>query len=71
MKLSNQTYDILKWLAQIFLPAVGALYFGLANIWNLPLAEEVVGTISVIDAFLGALLGISSYNYKKEENTKA
>ena len=66
MKFSNETYDILKWIAQILLPALGALYFGLANIWALPLAEEVVGTITVIDAFLGAILGISSMNYNKD-----
>lgn len=70
MKLSNKTYDILKWIAQILLPASGALYFGLASIWNLPYAEEVVGTITVVDAFLGALLGISSANYKKEIESK-
>lgn len=66
MKLTNKTYDVMKWIAQILLPALGALYFGLAGIWNLPYAEEVVGTITVVDAFLGALLGISTANYNKE-----
>ncbi|MBP5442278.1 MAG: phage holin [Treponema sp.] len=66
MKLSNQVYDCLKFIAQILLPAIGTLYFALARIWELPLAEQVVGTITAIDAFLGALLGISSYQYNKE-----
>lgn len=66
MKLSNKAYDIMKWIAQILLPALGALYFGLAQIWGLPFPEEIVGTITVIDAFLGAILGISTMNYKKE-----
>lgn len=66
MKLSNNAYDILKWVAQILLPALGALYFGLASIWGLPYSEEVVGTITVVDAFLGALLGISTANYNKK-----
>jgi hypothetical protein len=66
MKLSNKAYDILKWIAQILLPAIGTLYFALARIWGLPLAEEIVGTITAVDAFLGVLLGISSANYYKD-----
>ena len=66
MKFSNKTYDILKWIAQILLPALGTLYFALAQIWHFPLAEEIVGTITAVDAFLGVLLGISTKNYYKE-----
>ena len=66
--MSNQTYDVLKWIAQIFLPALATLYFGLAKIWNLPYPEEVVGTITAVDLFLGALLGLSSIEYKKQLN---
>lgn len=65
MKLSNSNYDWLKWVAQIFLPAFGTLYFALAQIWGLPYAEQVVGTITAIDAFLGAILGISTHFYNK------
>lgn len=67
MLLSNKTYDILKWIAQIALPALGSLYFGLAQIWGFPFGEEIVGTIAVVDTFLGALLGISSAQYNKAE----
>lgn len=63
--MSNKVYDILKWIALIFLPALGTLYFALSGIWGLPYGEEIVGTITAIDAFLGALLGISNINYKK------
>ena len=63
--MSNSTYDILKKIAQIVLPAVGTLYFALAQIWGLPYGEEIVGTITAIDAFLGALLGISTMIYNK------
>ena len=66
MKLTNKAYDVLKWIALILLPAVGALYFALAKIWQLPYSEEIVGTITAIDAFLGALLGISTKNYQGE-----
>ena len=55
--LTNEAYDVLKWIAQIFLPATGTLYFALANIWGLPFPQEVVGTIVATDAFLGVLLG--------------
>lgn len=63
--MNNKTYDVLKWIAQYFLPALGTLYFALASIWGLPFGEEVVGTITAIDAFLGVLLGISTVQYNK------
>lgn len=66
MKMSNKVYDVLKYITQIGLPAIGTLYFTLSNIWGFPYAEEVVGTISAIVTFLGILLGISSAKYKKE-----
>lgn len=61
--MSDKMYDVLKWIAQILLPAAGALYFALANIWGLPYGEQIVGTITAIDAFLGVILGISSKSY--------
>ena len=64
MGLSNKTYDVLKWIAMIALPALGTLYFALAGIWGLPYGEQVVGTITALDTCLGALLGISSASYK-------
>lgn len=69
MKISNKTYDKLKWTAQYLLPAVGTLYFALAGIWNLPYGEQVVGTVSAVDAFLGVLLGISTANYNKRQES--
>ena len=63
--ISNRTYDILKTVAQIWLPALGTLYFALAGIWGFPYGEQIVGTITAIDAFLGAVLGISTAQYKK------
>lgn len=65
MKISNKTYDTLKWIAQYLLPAIGTLYFSIASIWGLPYGEQVVGTITAIDACLGVILGISSHTYKK------
>lgn len=65
MKMTNKTYDVMKFVAQIALPAAGTLYFALANIWGLPMGEEVVGTITAVDAFLGAILGISTAQYNK------
>lgn len=66
MKLNNDLYDLLKWICLIFLPALGALYFALAEIWGLPYGQEALGTISAIATFLGALIGISTYNYHKD-----
>lgn len=66
--VNTKVYDILKFLALVLLPALGTLYFALAGIWGLPAAEQVVGTIVVIDTFLGTVLQISNTNYKKIDN---
>jgi hypothetical protein len=63
--MSNRTYDALKFVAQIVLPALGTLYFALAGIWGLPYGEQIVGTITAVDTFLGAVLKISSDRYKE------
>lgn len=66
--MSNKAYDVMKWIALYLLPALGTLYFALSSIWGLPYGEQIVGTITAIDAFLGAILGISTkiYNSKGE-----
>ena len=64
-KMSNDTYDIMKYIAQIVLPACGTLYGALAGIWGLPYGEQIVATIAAVDLFLGAVLHISTDNYKK------
>ena len=63
--MSNKMYDILKWIAMVALPALGTLYFALAGIWGFPYGEEIVGTITAVDTFLGVLLGISTAQYHK------
>lgn len=70
MKLPNKTYDILKWIALILLPACATLYSALSQIWGLPYGEQIVCTIVALDTFLGALLGVSSLNYDKDIKTK-
>jgi hypothetical protein len=64
--MSNKVYDILKYIAQIVLPAIGTLYFALAGIWGFPYGEQIVGTITAVDTFLGVVIGISSANYNKK-----
>ena len=65
--MSNKVYDVLKWVAQYLLPALGTLYFALAGTWDLPYGEEVVGTITAVDTFLGVVLGISTVQYNKKQ----
>lgn len=65
MKMRNKVYDILKYITQIIIPAVATLYFALAGIWGFPYGEQIVGTLTAIDTFLGVCLGISTMNYKK------
>ena len=70
MKLNNKTYDILKWVALIVLPATATLYSVLSNVWDFPFKEQIPATITAIDAFLGALLGVSTANYNKKGDGK-
>ena len=69
--MSNKVYDILKWIALVGLPALGTLYFTLAGIWGFPYAEQIVGTITAIDTFLGVVLGISSQRYNKKQKERS
>ena len=63
--MGNETYDLLKWIAMYLLPAFGTLYFALAGIWGFPYGEQIVGTITAVDTFLGVILGISTNTYNK------
>ena len=65
MVMNNKVYDILSWVALCVLPALGTLYFTLAGIWGLPFGEQIVGTITAVDAFLGAILMIDTMRYYK------
>jgi hypothetical protein len=65
--MTNKTYDTLKWIAQIVLPAIGTLYAALAGIWGFPYGEQIVGTILAVDTFLGAVLQISTAQYNKSK----
>ena len=70
MKMGSKTYDILKYIAQVVLPAVGTLYFALASIWGFPYGEQIVGTITAVDTFLGVLLKLSSDKYYAGQHEK-
>lgn len=65
MKIPDKLYDILKWICLIFLPAFSTAYSALAGIWNLPNAEQIPATVTVISLFLGTLLGVSSAEYNR------
>ena len=67
MKLPSPVYDILKWVTMIVLPALATAYVGLAAIWGWPYSEEVAKTTAVVCTLLGALLGISTAQYNKQE----
>lgn len=68
--MSNKVYDVMKWIAMYLLPALGTLYFAIASIWGFPYGEQIVGTITAIDTFLGVILGISTAQYNKRVDSK-
>ena len=65
--MSNKVYDVLKYICQIVLPALGTLYYAVARIWHLGYSTEIVGTIAAVTTFLGVILKISSDMYYKED----
>lgn len=65
MKISNKTYDVLKWIALVVLDAVGVFYKTISTIWIMPLGDEVLATCAALSVFIGTLIGISSTQYKK------
>lgn len=67
MIMSNKTYDCLRFIAEILLPALGALYAALGQLWAFPYIEQIVGTVAAVDTFMGALLKISKAKYDKTQ----
>lgn len=64
--MKNKTYDILKFIAQVVLPAMATFYVTISGLWGLPFPQEISGTIMAVDTLLGAILMLSSSNYNKE-----
>ncbi len=71
MNMSNETYDLLKAIATYVLPGLGTLYFALAGIWGWPYGQEIVGSLTAVDTFLGVLLTISAKSYVSETTTES
>ena len=67
-RMTNEQYDILKWIAQYLLPALATLYATIGKIWGLPYTVEISATLMALDTFLGVCLGISSANYYVGDN---
>ena len=64
--MNNKLYDVLKWVAILLLPALATLVAVIGNIWNIPVCDPISQTITALGVFLGAILGISSIQYKKD-----
>lgn len=65
--MSNKLFDTLRFLQTVLLPAIGTLYFALADIWGLPYAEQVVGTVTALTAFLGAFVEYKRRTYHESD----
>ena len=64
---NSKVYDVLKWVDSVVLPALSAFYIGLGQFWNVPYPAQISGTIMLVAALLGAILGISSIQYAKQK----
>ena len=69
MKLPDKTYNVLKWIAIVVLPALSTLVFTIGGIWGWGFTEQVIGSIAAVDMFLGVVLGISTSQYNKTKNS--
>lgn len=67
MKMKNEVYDVLKWVAMLLLPALATLVATVGSIWGLPYADQISQTIVAVNAALAMILGISTINYKAGE----
>lgn len=70
MKLSNDTYDILKEIALTVIPALSVLYATIGKIWGLPYVSEIPATLMAIDTAMGVMLHISTNEYHKGGDTE-
>lgn len=68
MKLNNNIYNLLKWITLVVIPALTTAYVGLSAVWGWPYATEIAKTSAVVCTLLGALLGISTASYYKDES---
>lgn len=59
-----KVYDFFKWVALVVLPAAAALVLSLGVLLNWSSATAVAGVITLVDTFLGAVLGKSASNYQ-------
>ena len=66
MKLSNKTYDFLKWFALVALPACNLFILTLGKIWDLPYYVQIAATVSAVGVLIAALIGASSKTYWKD-----
>lgn len=67
MRMKNEVYDVLKWVAMLLLPALATLVATVGSIWGLPYADQISQTIVAVNAALAMVLGISTINYKAGE----
>lgn len=66
-KLSDESYNILKWIVILVFPAFATLYAHVGVTWGFPYVEEITATIRDVTTFLGIILCISNYTYNKEQ----
>lgn len=65
MKLPDKVYTILKWILTVAVAPTIALIAGLGELYGFD-TYKAIQTISLIATFLGAIFGISVYQYNKE-----
>lgn len=65
MKFSDKTYNFLKWVCLIAVPAVITLISTLGTIYGWD-TTAITATIGAVATFVGALIGVSNSAYNKQ-----
>ena len=66
--IPNKIFDLLKWIAIVCLPSISTFIVVISRIWNwADLGSLIAQTITAVAVLLGALLGISTIQYNKED----
>lgn len=65
--MTDKTFNFIRFLAEIAISAVGALYYAIADIWSLPYGDAVVATCAAVSAFLGIFTEWQRYKYQQNK----
>lgn len=65
-KMSNRAYDMLKFITHI-IPILLTFYVAISKVWNLPLTDSIVATVTAFDSMLITIMNMSTIGYRNKK----